>query len=104
MHKVARRRAGRWPAARPARSRADHRARVELAVVLDPGDGEGDFKLGEERAEHVPDARLTSERQAVQVRATDEDGLGPQGQRPVDVGPSTDARAEQDGDLAADRI
>ena len=73
-------------------------------VAPDPGDREGDLELGEQRAEHVPDARLPSERQAVHVRAADEDGLGPQGQRPVDVGPRADARAEQDGDLAADRV
>ena len=84
--------------------RSDERARAELAVVRDPGDGEGDVELGEERAEHVPDARLPSERQAVHVRAADEDGVGPQRQRPVDVGPRADARAEQDGDLAADRV
>ncbi len=71
-------------------------------MVPDPGDGEGDLELGEERAEHVPDARLPSERQAVHVRAADEDGVGPQGQRPVGVGPRADAGAEQDGDLAAE--
>ena len=43
-------------------SRPDERAAAELAVVLDPGDGEGDLEFGEERAEHVPDARLPSER------------------------------------------
>ena len=53
----------------------------------DAGNGEGDLELGEERAEHVPDARLLSERQAVDVRAADEDAVGTEGQRPVDVGP-----------------
>lgn len=32
------------------RSRPDERARVELAVVPDTGDGEGDLELGEERS------------------------------------------------------
>ena len=44
------------------------------------------------------------ERQAVHVGAADDHGVGPQGQRPVDVGARADARAEQDWDLATDRV
>ena len=47
-------------------------------MVPDAGDGERDLELGEQRAEHVPDAVLSSERQAVHVRAADEDGIGSQ--------------------------
>jgi hypothetical protein len=53
---------GPGPPRGPARSRPDERAPAELAVVLDPRDGEADLELGEERAEHVPDARLPAER------------------------------------------
>jgi hypothetical protein len=52
----------------------------------------------------VPDAVFPSERQAVHVRAADDDSVSPQGQRPEDVGPRADARAEQHGKLAADGI
>ena len=38
------------------------------------------------------------------VRAADDNSVGPQGQRPVDVGARAGARAEQDGDLATDRV
>ena len=47
---------------------------------------------------------LSPERETMHVRAADEDGIGPQGQSAEDVGTREGTRAEQHGDLAANRV
>ena len=66
------------------------------------GEAEGEVELGEEVLDHLANARLARDREAVDVGAADEHGVGAERDRLEDVGAGADPRVEEDRHPAVD--